>query len=235
MLVSKVSDEGVTFASPEDEIDLWHYSSKYYDPVKAREYYLRTRELKGRKSAPTKQLSKEERKQQAKTREKQSQATAYVRDQISKQQTEAQKKAAEKNAARLEKVRLRAEQAKQNIRDSLEALAKKLSADVEAVPKPKLNEIPANASPQQRAFLERQNAKLNKDYNRRVRAQAVNSRNEMAKARGKARDQLTKVGTELKSAVGKARKDYAEKREAISVKYRKDLNKELKNIDKKVR
>ena len=25
-----------------------HYASKYYDPVKAREYYLRTRELKGR-------------------------------------------------------------------------------------------------------------------------------------------------------------------------------------------
>lgn len=27
---------------------LAHYASKYYDPVKAREYYLRTRELKGR-------------------------------------------------------------------------------------------------------------------------------------------------------------------------------------------
>lgn len=28
-----------------------HYASKYYDPVKAREYYLRNRELKGRRSA----------------------------------------------------------------------------------------------------------------------------------------------------------------------------------------
>lgn len=30
---------------------LAHYSSKYYDPVKAHEYYMRTRELKGRRSS----------------------------------------------------------------------------------------------------------------------------------------------------------------------------------------
>lgn len=29
---------------------LMHYASQYYDPVKAHEYYMRTRELKGRKS-----------------------------------------------------------------------------------------------------------------------------------------------------------------------------------------
>jgi hypothetical protein len=32
---------------------LSHGTSKYYDPVKAREYYLRTRELKGRRSGNT--------------------------------------------------------------------------------------------------------------------------------------------------------------------------------------
>lgn len=30
---------------------LQHYASPYYDPVKAHEYYMRTRELKGRRSA----------------------------------------------------------------------------------------------------------------------------------------------------------------------------------------
>lgn len=30
--------------------ELFHYASPYYDPVKAHEYYMRTRELKGRKS-----------------------------------------------------------------------------------------------------------------------------------------------------------------------------------------
>ena len=29
---------------------LMHYASKYYDPVKAHEYYLKNRELKGRRS-----------------------------------------------------------------------------------------------------------------------------------------------------------------------------------------
>lgn len=32
-----------------DEL-LQHYASLYYDPVKAHEYYMRTRELKGRRS-----------------------------------------------------------------------------------------------------------------------------------------------------------------------------------------
>lgn len=36
---------------------LSHYASQYYDPVKAREYYLRTRELKGRKPMSEKQKS----------------------------------------------------------------------------------------------------------------------------------------------------------------------------------
>ena len=31
--------------------DLQHYASPYYDPQKAHEYYMRTRELKGRRSA----------------------------------------------------------------------------------------------------------------------------------------------------------------------------------------
>lgn len=34
----------------EEEDELSHYASPYYDPVKAHEYYMKTRELKGRKS-----------------------------------------------------------------------------------------------------------------------------------------------------------------------------------------
>lgn len=36
--------------SDDDQNELLHYASPYYDPVKAHEYYMRTRELKGRKS-----------------------------------------------------------------------------------------------------------------------------------------------------------------------------------------
>ena len=46
--------------------ELYHfYASKYYDPVKAHEYYLRTRKLKGRKkkgSIPRKQKTKQAQK-----------------------------------------------------------------------------------------------------------------------------------------------------------------------------
>lgn len=37
---------------PKDD-EIKHYASPYYDPVKAHEYYMRTRELKGRKSTST--------------------------------------------------------------------------------------------------------------------------------------------------------------------------------------
>lgn len=36
---------------PEEEDELSHYASPYYDPVKAHEYYMKTRELKGRKTS----------------------------------------------------------------------------------------------------------------------------------------------------------------------------------------
>ena len=43
-----------------DKPELRHYASKYYDPVKAHEYYMRNRELKGRRS--TSKLSDEGKK-----------------------------------------------------------------------------------------------------------------------------------------------------------------------------
>lgn len=48
-----------------------HYSSEYYDPVKAHEYYLKTRELKGRRSSS--ELKTEDKKQ----------AWSYAKNQIS--------------------------------------------------------------------------------------------------------------------------------------------------------
>lgn len=44
-LEEEISDEGL-----EDSEEIQHYASPYYDPVKAHEYYMKTRELKGRRS-----------------------------------------------------------------------------------------------------------------------------------------------------------------------------------------
>lgn len=53
-----------------------HFADQYYDPVKAHEYYMRTRKLKGRQQAfSTKGFS-----------EKQKQAWAYIKDRIRQEQ-----------------------------------------------------------------------------------------------------------------------------------------------------
>lgn len=54
----------------EASLDLTHYASPYYDPVKAHEYYMRTRELRGRKST-------------AGLNEKGKEAAQYVREELS--------------------------------------------------------------------------------------------------------------------------------------------------------
>ena len=41
---------------PNDD-EIYHYASKYYDPVKAHEYYMQRRELKGRVSGSKSTLS----------------------------------------------------------------------------------------------------------------------------------------------------------------------------------
>ena len=71
-----------------DPDSLAHYASPYYDPVKAHEYYMRTRQLKGRKSVAG--LSGTQRE-----------TAAYVKEQLSeerKSKTEALKSEAESSA-----------------------------------------------------------------------------------------------------------------------------------------
>lgn len=75
---------------------LQHYASPYYDPVKAHEYYMRTRELKGRRSvqklsdegkkvwAYTKNEIKTEKKAKVDAeKEKQKQTTTNLRERAS--------------------------------------------------------------------------------------------------------------------------------------------------------
>ena len=62
---------------------LQHYASPYYDPVKAHEYYMRTRELKGRRS--TMKLNDEGKK-----------VWAYTKNEISGEKKEKVKEEQEK-------------------------------------------------------------------------------------------------------------------------------------------
>lgn len=222
-----MSDELVAI-DPMDEIDLRHYASKYYDPVKAKAYYERTKELKGRQPAKP-VLTKEQ-------RERQTSAKAYVREQVNTQRTAATKAATAAQKARMEKLQKDAEAARERIVEKLKGLVESLKAGIDTeVPKPKLNEIPASASPRQRAFLEKQNARMMSEYNgKRQKAQAKAS-NAAQNARAAASEEIKKVGTSLKEAVTKARTDYTTARKAMAEKYKSDLKTELQNIEDQVR
>lgn len=230
----------------DDEFDnpvLMHYASKYYDPVKAREYYLKTRELKGREPGQAEELSKE-------SRQKQSEATAYVKNAMSTENRTANQQASEAQKARLEKLRNDAQASKKAIMDKIEArlaqiksdTTKKREAALASIPKPKLRPIPEHLPEKRKAFLREQNNKLSQAYNNRVsRATAkVNTeiKAENDKFRGEkdaARAEVRQIGENLKAAVTQARESYAAAKQARAETYKSTLNSELTNIRDNVR
>lgn len=201
-------------ATPKPEF-LAHYSSKYYDPVKAREYYLRTRELKGREAAATANLSKE-------SRERQTEGTAYVRDQISTQKKAALDKNQAKSKADSEAYTARIQELSARATDTQKRIEQKLKAYLEGIDKNL--KIPANASPKLRAFLEQQQARQKNS------------------ARKKTSNELRALQKNLRSVVQSARAQYRSTREANSTErksivdqYKKDLETETQNIKNQVR
>ena len=224
-----MSQDDVTFAESNNEFDLWHYASKYYDPVKAKEYYERTKQLKGRETGTVEKLS-------AESRQRQTEATAYVRNQVTTQRTAAQKATAEAQTARLKKLQADAKASRERIVTKLTALVESLKANIAVeVPKPELNKIPPTASARQRTFLEKQNERMISEYNGKLRRATDKARKSQKEAVTAAREEIKKVGTSLRSAVEKARKEYAASRKSIAEKYSSDLKTELKNVRDKVR
>ena len=94
-----------------------HYASEYYDPVKAHEYYERTKQLKGR---TTRGMS-----------EKQKEAWTYTKDQISikkKATIESEQIAKEK---KIEQMREAATQMRERISEKLRMLNERITEDAE--------------------------------------------------------------------------------------------------------
>lgn len=215
---------------------LAHYSSEFYDPVKAHEYYLKNRDLKGGGAPSGVKETPAQRKQRAATAANQREALTYANKQIgAKRQTDLNgAQAAQK--ARAEAVRKNVEQRTAQIKQKLEAALAKLQADSVKSAKPvKLNEIPPNASPKVRAFLEAQNAKIKGE----AAKEAANANQKLSKASAAARkaasDETHKLGNEMRGAINKARADYAKARQQITTKYKTAAVTERKNIQAQVR
>lgn len=94
------------------EVDAFiaHYASEFYDPVKAHEYYMRTRKLKGRFS--TKGMSK-----------KQKEAWSYIKTQVgAKRQAQTQQARAARDSG-IAAARQHAQALRQEISDKLKTLS----------------------------------------------------------------------------------------------------------------
>lgn len=186
---------------------LVHYASPYYDPVKAREYYLRTRELKGRKAAEIDTAEKRD-------------ILGYTRKTINEKRQADTKQALTDQQRRVEEIRAKAEATRDRIESKLIAYLEKVAKDLLEV---KLNKIPESASPKLRAFLEKQNASI------RGSAQRKASKASQA-AREQARSEMKAVGEGLKKALNDARNSYKAQREAIQTKYEEAERTEYEKI-----
>lgn len=206
-----------------DSDSLAHYASPYYDPVKAKEYYERTKKLKG-----TKPMTKT-----------QNEVYRVSKSNITKAKSKESEKAATDTKARIEAIQAKAVATVKSIEDKMAKLSTELEAKItkvieenKAVP---LNSIPANATPKQREYLERQNNQIRnanaKKANKSIKAQAQ----AVESARKDAQAQRKAIGESMKAEVQKARTDYKAQMDSIKVKYETADKKEQANIRTQVK
>jgi hypothetical protein len=205
---------------------LAHYASKYYDPAKAHEYYLRNRELKGRENAG---LSKE-------SRQRQSEGVSYVSNEIAKRrQAELDANTAKvdvlnKSATeKTEAYQARVEKLQADAQSTRDEIVKKLNAYLEQVTGEL--RIPANASPKLRAFLARQNAIRSNSAQAKASAELGKIRNSIMASIEHAREEYAA----FREGNTTQRRDAATERRAIAERYRQDYETEKKNIKEQVR
>lgn len=203
---------------------LAHYASKYYDPQKAHEYYMRTRELKGRQSRSTSALNAEGKQVWATTKEQitnekkaESESIAKQRDQqieAARQKAEATKASITAKLQELEaKLAKRAESKR-------EAIEKKRAAELEQI---LAIEIPEGLSKEERAKrVAKRNEKIAKLYSESKADKASASKDankELAGAKSDASNERSKVASELNSVISATREAYTKAKTSLDESY----------------
>lgn len=203
---------------------LEHYASEYYDPVKAHEYYERTKQLKGR---TTSGMS-----------DKQKEAWAYTKDQIStkkKSKIELEQEAKEK---KIEQLRTSATEMRERISEKLKALSEKLTEDAESErekvseeTKAKIEAVPKNLPPEKRAKLI---AEIRDDASKSREGISKGTKAERKSASDNASGERKKLSTHLKKVITSARDEYKKTKVKIEADYEKISQDEYDNIMKNV-
>lgn len=194
---------------------LAHYASQFYDPAKAHEYYLKTRELKGLPGAKGKNAN-------------QTEAMAYARNQISIARKADLQKTQTDHKSQVEAVRKQAEANRLQIEAKLKDLVTKIMSEAMTPATPQFKPVPISASPAQRNAIIRQNAVIAKNAQKAAAGAALVAK----KAAG---EKIKQVGADLKAAVADAHSKYTEARKQTVANYQATTNKELANIRTQVR
>lgn len=224
-------DEGKNFV----DNFLAHYASEFYDPAKAHQYYELNKQLKGG-GAPAAKQTKDQRQQKVATAQNQREALSYANKQISgKRQTEL-KDAQTAQQARIAALHANVTKRSVEIKQKLEQALVKLREESDKTRKALVfNVIPSNASPQVRAFLEKQNAKL-RDTAKKETAAADKKLSVASNAAQKAsQDAIASLSNEMKLAIAAAREAYTQGRQQTVAKYKTVAETERTNIQTQVR
>lgn len=222
---------------------LAHYVDPNYDPAKAHDYYMQTRDLKGRKprgSAPKGPSAQSlANKAAAETKRHQRDAIRNSNQQLGVAKKTELNNSANAQAARLEQIRSNAEATKTRIQNALNAKLAEIAAKANLKFEPtKLIEIPKDASPKVREYLQKQNERRLLVDNNKQRTAMVNANKEKSAATQQAQQsamaEMRKVGTDLRDAVAKARIDYANAKAQLVDKYKQAATTAQANIQQNV-
>lgn len=219
-----------------------HYASEYYDPAKAREYYLRTRELKGRTAGNLKTENKkigwQYAKNQIDAQKKTTLDTANAENNAAIEATRTAATAKRKEIAGqikafMQRLSEQATAERENLstvqQAELERISSKAEADIAALP-----EIPKGVSKEKRAeltaersqkiaeirgeaTLERSNVRDAISTNRKALSTEVSSVKDTARETATA--ERERISGELKSAVETTKANYEKRKEEIKAKY----------------
>ena len=212
---------------------LMHYASPYYDPVKAHEYYMRTRELKGRRST-------------SKLNDQGKEIWSFAKNQIKEEKNSKVEAAKNEQDAKTQEHRAKAEESRRRITEKLKELNEALtakakasreknSADVNAkIKRIQEKAYPSGISKETKAKL----AAARKEEIARLRGEAktdnaktsADTSKEKASNSQDAKAQRESVATELKGAIVAAREAYKAAKTQIDSSYEEIYQQEFDKI-----
>jgi hypothetical protein len=191
---------------------LAHYASPYYDPVKAHAYY-EEHKVASDKAAASAFTSQAQRDTFAVSKENIAKAKA-----VEVATAQANEKTSETTLSASAKASI------ESINTTLDSLIAQVRTDYTATP---LNKIPSDATPQVRAFLERQN--------QAIKARAADAANQKISGdSSNAQVSQNRITNQLSLAIQTARISYSSAIAALNTKYQSITDQEKQNIHDQV-